>query len=229
MSIYNSPYRLRPINSAAARGIAPGDSLEIAAVQRVKVVKVYHTELRQSGDEDAPPKEKAKRNGLRRRYGKFKRGGKASNLCNSERRNSGHEYEALDKWLASDAWRRNSKRKRKAKRKRGRHRYCEDKASKGKKNTSLAELCKVENLVAPVVWRKMRKEERLEKVRRVVVDGLFGKYGMLTEIIAKPSRLRTGQARPSRKRRIFAILRRYGRGALVATGVLQLLHLSIDD
>lgn len=138
MSIYNNPYRLRPINSAAARGIAPGNSWEIAAVQRVKVVKVYHTELRQSGDEDAPPKGKAKHNGLRRRYGKFKRGGKASNLCHSERRNSGKEYETLDKWLASDAWR-----KRKAKRKRGRHRYCKakrgDKASKGKKNMSLSE------------------------------------------------------------------------------------------
>lgn len=123
MSIYNSPYRLRPINSAAARGIAPGDSLEIAAVQRVKVVKVYHTELRQSGDEDAPPKEKAKRNGLRRRYGKFKRGGKASNPCHSERRNYGDEYETPkgkakrnskrrnsgyethEKSLASDTWR----------------------------------------------------------------------------------------------------------------------------
>ena len=113
MSIYNSPYRLRPINSAAARGIAPGDSWEIAAVQRVKVVKIYR-----SGDEDSTPKGKAKRN--------------------SERRNSGKEYETLDKWLASDAWR-----KRKAKRKRGRHRYGKakrgDKASKGKKNMSLSE------------------------------------------------------------------------------------------
>lgn len=46
MSIYNSPYRLRPINSAAARGIAPSDFGVLAVVRKVNV---YHTELRQSG------------------------------------------------------------------------------------------------------------------------------------------------------------------------------------
>lgn len=58
MSIYNSPYRLRPINSAAARGIAPGDLGELEVMRQVESCLV---ERRHSGCDGGAPKRMVKR------------------------------------------------------------------------------------------------------------------------------------------------------------------------